>query len=375
MQVNTIRGEIPLTETRSLPIACFVTPHGYGHAARAAAVMNAIRQARPEAFFHIFTRVPAWFFQMSLRDGFTMHDALTDIGLVQATSMDEDLAETIRRLDALLPFREETVCALAGAIRREGCRLVLCDIAPLGIAAARAAGVPSFLVENFTWDWIYEGYLEQEPRFEPYMAFLREAFAAADFHIRTEPACTETPPADLTTHVVSRKPRQPREATRARLNVAKDAPLVMVTMGGIVTEYPFLDRLERSQYARFLIPGGSDAYQQRGSLVLIPHHSTFYHPDLVEASDAIVGKLGYSTLAEAYAAGLPYAYIPRERFPESRPMGAYAREVMGAMELSEAQFFNGAWMDLLPDLLARPHGRPAGPNGADEIAAFVLERT
>ncbi len=69
--------------------------------------------------------------------------------------------------------------------------------------------------------------------------------------------------------------------------------MVMITMGGIVTEYPFLDRLENSSDVRFLIPGGSEHYEQRGSLVLIPHHSDFYHPDLVEASNAVIGKLGY----------------------------------------------------------------------------------
>ena len=33
------------------------------------------------------------------------------------------------------------------------------------------------------------------------------------------------------------------------------------------------------------------------NLILLPHHSVFFHPDLVNASDAVVGKLGYSTLA------------------------------------------------------------------------------
>jgi hypothetical protein len=333
--------------------------------------MNAIHERRPGVCFEIFTRVPTWFFKMTLQGEYHYHDVLTDIGLVQATSMAENLSETIQQLGELLPYHPALVDSLARQVREASCEQILCDVAPLGIAVARAAGLPSVLMENFTWDWIYEGYLEAEPRFAPYIAYLRQTFASAGTHIQTEPVCALDPTADLLTHVVSRKPRTAPEITRQRLGVPLDAPMVMITMGGIITQYPFLERLENSRNVRFLIPGGSDRYEQRGSLVLIPHHSDFYHPDLVEASNVIVGKLGYSTLAEAYTAGLPFAFVPRERFRESPPMARFAQERMNAVELPEERFFSGAWLDLLPDLLARPRQRPTTPNGAEEIAEFI----
>ena len=73
---------------------------------------------------------------------FHYHEVLTDIGLVQTTSMEEDLPETIRQLDALLPFRPALVEDLARQVRELGCEMVLCDIAPLGIAVAKEAGLP-----------------------------------------------------------------------------------------------------------------------------------------------------------------------------------------------------------------------------------------
>ncbi len=98
---------------------------------------------------------------MSLGAGFHYHEVLTDIGLVQTTSMEENLPETIRQLEGLLPYRPALVRALAQQVREAACEMVLCDVAPLGIAVAREAGLPSVLEENFTWDWIYEGYLDQ----------------------------------------------------------------------------------------------------------------------------------------------------------------------------------------------------------------------
>ncbi|MBC2715495.1 MAG: hypothetical protein HF978_09310 [Desulfobacteraceae bacterium] len=49
-----------------LSIAYFVTFHGFGHAARASAVMNAIYARWPFVHFEIFTQTPEWFFKDSL---------------------------------------------------------------------------------------------------------------------------------------------------------------------------------------------------------------------------------------------------------------------------------------------------------------------
>lgn len=363
-----------MTDHQPHRIAYFITPHGYGHAARAAAVMNAFYHVLPDMVFEIYTRVPVWFFNMSNEGAFNYHELLTDIGLVQATSMQEDLPGTVKRLDTFLPFNAGWVQALAQQVTAQGCEMIFCDVSPLGIAVAQAAGLPSILVENFTWDWIYEGYLAEEPGLSPHIDYLKGVFASAELHIRTEPACDSSLPAHLVSRVVSRKPRSTMEITRQRLGIPLEARVVMITMGGILTQYPFLPRLEAASDIVFLVPGGSDAYEKRGSLVVIPHHSNLYHPDLVAAADAMIGKLGYSTLAEAYATGIPYAYIPRERFPESLPMGRFAREMMDAVELSEARFFSGEWLDLLPAMLSRPRRQPDGLNGADQIASWILKK-
>ena len=149
----------------SLPdsLAVFVTPHGFGHAARACAVIEALSARRPVAA-HVFTTAAEWFFADSLRVPWTYHAVRTDIGLVQRDALDEDPAATARELDRFLPFDAALVDRLAAELRVLGCAAVLCDIAPLGIAVARAAGLPVALVENFTWDWICLLYTSPSPR-------------------------------------------------------------------------------------------------------------------------------------------------------------------------------------------------------------------
>ncbi len=353
-------------------IAFFISPHGFGHAARACAVIAALHEIDPTFHFDIFTRVPRWFFADSLRGAFTYHSLLTDIGLVQETALREDLPATVAALNRFLPFRPTLVRDCAARVARLKCDLVVCDIAPLGIAVARAASVPSVLVENFPWDWIYQGYRRDEPRLGDAITYLRGMFRAADYHIQTEPVCRYDA-ADLITAPVSRAPRLSRQATREKLGIPRAAKAVLVTMGGIPGKYDFLHPLEQQRGVYFVIPGNGGAERRNGNLVMLPHRSEFYHPDLVNACDAVVGKLGYSTVAEVFRAGVPLGYVSRARFRESPIMARFVRTRMRGVPIPEAQFHSGDWLRHLPDLLAMPRVTRREPNGAAQAARFIAK--
>ena len=134
-------------------IAFFISPHGFGHAARAAAVMAALAEIESSLRFDIFTTVPDWFFDNSNSFGYQYHWLETDIGLVQKTPFQEDLPATLQKLKSFLPFNQSRITEVAEKIKHLKCQLVVCDIAPMGIRVAKEAGVPSVLVE-IEWNWI-----------------------------------------------------------------------------------------------------------------------------------------------------------------------------------------------------------------------------
>jgi UDP:flavonoid glycosyltransferase YjiC (YdhE family) len=357
--------------TSAYRIAYFITPHGYGHAARAAAVMDALSSLDRQIGFEIFTQVPRWFFEDSLEYPFGYHALLTDIGLAQKNSLAEDLPETVHRLATFLPFDPTLLANLARQVKRLDCQMIVCDISALGIAVAKTAGLPAVLVENFTWDWIYEGYLAVEPRLEPYITEFQTWFAAADYRLQTEPICRPWP-ASLTTRPVSRKSRTPAGETRQKLGLPAQARVVLLTMGGIPWEYTFLEKLAGQHECYFIIPGAADRPERQGNLVLLPHRSKFYHPDLVNAADAVIGKLGYSTVAEVYHAGIPFGYIARPDFRESDVLTRYGQQHMSGLAITVTQFANGEWVSLLPDLLALARLERCVSNGAEQAAQFMI---
>lgn len=356
----------------SLRLACFVTPHGFGHAARACAVLDAVaRRVRLEV--DLFTTVPEWFFEDSLQLPFTYHAVRTDVGLAQSDALTEDLGATVDALAELLPFREALVADLAARVAAARCAAVVCDVAPLGIAVARRAGVPAALVENFTWDWIYAAYAGVEPRLEPFAAELARWFAAADLRIQATPVCHAASGA-VTVAPIARRVRRHRAEVRQALGLAEGERAVLVTMGGIAWDFTRLaPRLGAGVV--LLVPGGSPEGERRvGSAVLLPFRSRFHHPDLVAASDVVVGKLGYSTCAEAWSAGTPYGFITRDRFPESPVLAAFVADSGAGREVPAAAVAGGSW-DWLGELLVMPR-RVAleAPPGAEEAAAILLGR-
>ena len=331
--------------------------------------MAAIRSKNPDTHFEIFTQVPEWFFKESLDTGYTYHSLLTDIGLIQTNSLHEDLPQTVARLNSFLPFSPDLLASLAQQV--EHCSLILCDIAPMAIAVANEAEVPSVLVENFTWDWIYDGYANFRNEMEPHINYLRQLNQNADHYIQTEPICHPVR-ADLVTPPVSRKIKRPATEIRRQLSVSDNAKMVVLTMGGGNWDYSFLNKLSVVENIHFVVAGGVEVESKPPNLITLPRESSIYHPDLINAANAVIGKVGYSTLAEVYQAGVPFGYLSRPNFRESSILAKYIEQTIPSLPFSEADLYNGEWLVKLPKLLALPRAKPGNGKGADMIAEFMV---
>lgn len=349
-------------------IGCCITPHGFGHAARAAAVMEAVGE-QVQAEFVVGTTVPEWFFFDSLSRPFSYQALPTDIGLVQKNSMQEDLHATLRELDDFYPLSEERVARAVQLF--SGCDLILCDIAPLGIVAAARLGIPSVLLENFTWDWIYSGYLADFPDLRAHIDYLRSVYSQATLHLQTDPVCR--PAAGLrVTAPISRAAGQSRAEVRRRLRVGREK-LVLLTMGGVKGNTYAIAPLVQKKDTVFILGGRGKEDEFSGNIRWIAKQSDFFHPDLVVASDLVVGKAGYSTLAEVYSAGVPFAYICRKTFPESAILADFIDRKMRGTELAEADLLSGTWIRRLDELTARQPENRSRENGALFAAEAIVD--
>lgn len=354
-------------------IAYFISPHGFGHAARSAAIMAALQQQDPEIHFEIYTLIPEWFFAESLSGRYTYHSLKTDIGLIQKSPLSEDPQATLHALDQYFPFPQEHIEKIARILIQNRCLYAICDISPLGILAGQSAGIPTVLIQNFTWDWIYENYIQDHPGFSKHIAYLSNIFQTPDIHILAQPFCQPDPQADLIARPISRPQTNAPQAVRAALGISEDEKMILITMGGIPESFQSIEHLQELENAVFVIPGGSEQFSRSNNLILLPHHSNFYHPDLINSCDAAVGKAGYSTIAELYNAGIPFGYFSRDSFRESAFLTAFIEKNMPGIMMQSQNISDPAWLHQIPALLSLPRAHRNQSYGAIQVAEFLLQ--
>ena len=355
-------------------IAYFITPHGFGHTTRACAVMEQLAQETDGLHFEIFSTVPEWLIQESLVVAqYTYHPFDCDLGLVQKSPFEEDEVATIGLLKKRLPFSQNVMDGLISNLQEKRVRAILCDIAPIGIEIGKILNLPTMLIENFTWDWIYQGYDQIVEEASGEMQYLKNLFAEADFHIQTEPVCN--PSSVIAPHVLQVKPAA-RKARKRKEEISHllqtlDKPLISISMGGIAGKPIPHEALTKRDDLVFVMPGmdtqGVGIYQ---NIRFIGNDSGVYHPDLIAASDLVLGKMGYSTYAETWCAGAPFVYILRERFRESGIMDHYAREYSRGEGMSEKDFLRFEWLDSCDSWMNKMKSEPR-TNGVDALASFI----
>jgi UDP-N-acetylglucosamine:LPS N-acetylglucosamine transferase len=363
-----------LSSSKNNPcIAYFVTSHGFGHAARASAVMQALLSRNPNLRLIIFTQTPKWFFEDSLNNHFQYQRIQTDVGMIQESPTRENFKASITALKEFRDNFNDRCSILARHLFQLNCNAVLCDISPLGLAAAQKAQLPSILIENFTWDWIYDNYQNKAKQaLKPFSRFISSIFTSANYRIQTEPVCKMVA-ADFRSLPVSRPIKTPVFKVRSRLKIPSDHAIVVITMGGVPTEYQFMEKLEKLPKISFIIPGAVQCMIRRENLILLPEHSPYYHPDLIHTSDAVIGKVGYSTLAEVYHAGVPFGYVKRPVLPESYSLSEFIKREMAGVDIDEADFYYGDWIESVPELLKLGRIQRKSENGAVQIAGFMAK--
>lgn len=361
----------PRNADRRSAIAWFVTPHGLGHAARASAIIAACARRRPTLRHHLFTTVAPSFFTDALPGiDLVIHAETCDVGMVQRTPFVEDVAATVEAIERLPLEPGSELDRLVDATRATGCRVVVADIAPLGLVVADRLGLPSVLVANFTWDWVYRSY--DDDRMSAIADALTPIFRSATLTIATEPCCPDLS-ASRRVPPISRAARRGRSEVRDQIGIADDQPVVLASLSG-------LDRMELDRRDLPLppdvvavVPHCRADIEAHDGLIRTPAVAGPFHPDLVAASDLVIGKLGYSTVAEVWHAGAALAYLTRPRFPESPVLEAFVSEQIASAALAEDWLDNPRTAAIVSQLLEMRRRVGARPNGADEAARLIVE--
>ena len=172
-----------------LKIGAFITSHGFGHGTRTCAVLNEVAKSR-SCKFDIFSTLPNWFFIHNLPElDLELHNIQTDVGLVQKSPFIHDLTETLKQLEKFTQFNNRDFLECLKIVRNKDFDLLISDISPVGLEIGKQMGIPSTLIENFTWNWIYQEYCYSHLGFNRINEILEKSYSYADLHIQASPIC------------------------------------------------------------------------------------------------------------------------------------------------------------------------------------------
>jgi len=353
-----------------IPIAYYISGHGYGHGARSCQVMLSLKKSCPELELHLRTTVPHWLFQ-DLPFPASYERRAVDVGVVQEDCLQLKIEETFRGCrnfhDRLPDFIEEEL----GFIARHKIRLVVGDIPPVCFEIARAAGLPSVAIGNFSWDWIYRAYLPEFPSFlsliEEMEGFYRKATLALSLPFSCDLGIF---PHQKPIPLITRVSTLDRIEARKRWSLPATAPVILLSFGGLgLKRFPWARLLGSKSF--FFVTTGGDPRKDDNLLVLpdvVPHYE-----DLMRAADAVVSKPGYGVVADAISHQVPILYTAREDFPEY-PFLVEAIERWATSEfIPQEELLAGNLEPYLERLLAKKRNWPAvSLNGAEISAREII---
>jgi hypothetical protein len=361
-------------------VCFYISGHGFGHASRQIEIINALGPRLPPDWkIVVRTAAAQWLFDRTVRVPIEFVPGPIDTGVIQIDSLRLDEHETARAAGRFYADFAEHVGRERAFLGQHDVRLVIGDAPPLACSAAAAAGIPSVVCANFTWDWIYEGYADAFASEAPHaLPLIREAYADAT-------AAWRLPlhGGFATIGEVQDVPFVARHATRARndvlaaLNLPGDTPLVLTSFGGYGFDgfdWTGLDCLRDWT----VVVTGRGAPQQMPRGVAAVDEALLYgrglrYEDLVAAVDVVITKPGYGIVSECIANGTAMLYTSRGHFVEYDVMVLEMPKVLRCAFIPQDELLAGRWrarLDRLHDAPPAPERPPT--DGSVVVAGAIL---
>jgi len=358
----------------------YISGHGFGHASRDIEVINTLGRAHPDLAIVVRTSVPRRLLDATIRVPVTIVEGPCDTGVVQIDSLRLDVAATIARAAEFYRTLDARADAEAEMLRRHDARLVVADAPPLACAAAARAGIPSAVLANFTWDWIYRGYAREVQSVPELIRAIRDAYGSAGAAWRLPMhGGFETFERILDIPFIARPGRADltRDDIRRMLGVPDDRPLALLSFGGFgLSGLPFdtLDCLD--EFAVVLAEPAPAIAGLPPSIAGIDerrlHANGLGYEDLVRAVDVVVTKPGYGIISDCIAGETAMLYTSRGRFLEYDVLVREMPRYLRCAFIGQEDLLAGRWRDALRHVMSVPSApERARIDGATTVVRLI----
>lgn len=348
-----------------------ISSHGFGHTCQTAPVVNALRRRLPDLRVTIRATVPRKLLDARFDGEFTHIPVASDFGMCMASAV-EVLAE--KSADAYAEFHSDwdvKVQQESAALTAIAPDLILANVPFLTLAGATQAGIPAYAMCSLNWADIYRHYCGHRPESEAIHAQILAAYNSASGFLKTEPSM---PMLDINKRYavgsVALVGRNRREEINKILGLSAHERLVVIAPGGLEMRLPV-----------------NDWPRLPGLRWLVPSEWGITHPDAINlesldmrfidifcSCDALIGKPGYGSFAEAACNAVPMLYVKRHDWPEEPYLIAWLECHGRCLEIDRTSLQRGDVYEALSNLWNQPIAAPLAPSGIKQAVDYLIEK-
>lgn len=357
-----------------------ITNHGFGHAVRAASVAAQIQRLCPDSLLILVTTAPRWLLESYIEGDFILRPRAFDVGVVQSDSLTMDKTATLEKLQDIRKDQNSIIAGEVNFIRQNRVDIVLADIPPLAASIAKTAGVPSYMISNFGWDFIYRDWGGE---FVEIADWIADCFAQCDCLFRL-PLHEEMSafPNIIDMGLTGGNPRYDLDQLRAdfKINTTPEKT-ILLTFGGLsLAQIPY-ENIQNFPDFTFItfdkntpeLPNLISAKTQKDKVSSSTDYTHIRPVDFMPLCGRVVSKPGFSTYSEAMRLDIPIVSLTREGFAESPILLAGLQDYSYHQILTPADFFETNW-EFLKNPVEPPRlSQTLDKTGSEAIAKILVD--
>ncbi|XP_078169582.1 L-arabinokinase-like isoform X2 [Carex rostrata] len=169
--------------------------------------------------------------------------------------------------------------------------------------------------------------------------------------------------------LVVRRLQKSRSEVRKELGISDDVKVLIFNFGGQPAGWNLKQECLPDDWV-CLVCGASENQELPPNFVKLP--KDVYTPDLIAASDCMLGKIGYGAVSEALAYKLPFVFVRRDYFNEEPFLRNMLEYYQGGVEMIRRDLLTGHWKPYLERAFTLKPCYDGQINGG-EIVASILQ--
>lgn len=360
----------------------YITGHGFGHATRSKAIISELLATR-DCQMHVVSSCTPSFFQDLLTtypSSFHLHTRKLDTGAIQLNALSVDPSVTLDTYyNEIHTKRSDLIETELQWIRGVSPNVCIVDATPLGCVVGKLAGARVVLLTNFEWAYILKHNLDNvkelsstEPSRQPTSLNPQSPYASSvkptqtpihkleemvdqvtrdyaehvDLYLQLPARATPPTGFPLSRLVyaplICRKHMKSRDEILQKYGIdATTKKVLLLGFGGHdVSMWSLQDSYLPPDWI-CLVLGGCPVPETSKFFISLPFDT--YVPDLVNASDVVLGKVGYGFVSECLSHLTPLVYISRSYWAEEECLTKLLSDYNAGVEMKFDDFISGQW--------------------------------